>query len=187
MLPTIKSVQSNTSSLRGLLLLLLLLALTQYPISIAQAESLSLDALFKQLKVVTTEDKARELENQIWKKWLSSGDPKIDKLMQAALRARRSYNFNGALEILNQVVELKPEFPEVWNQRATVYFHQEQYKKSLEDIAKTLELEPRHFGSLAGRAVIRLKQKKPALAIQNIKVALEFHPYLKERNMFPNL
>ena len=114
-------------------------------------------------------------------------DPRIDALMQDALRDRRSYNFDSALEVLNKVIKIKPDYSEAWNQRATVYFHQKKYEKSLEDIAKTLELEPRHFGSLAGRAVIRLRQNKSALARQNIVEAMKYHPFLKERSMFPGL
>ena len=63
----------------------------------------------------------------------------------------------------------------------------EHYEKSLQDIAVALELEPRHFGAMAGRAVIRLYQSKPALARQNIIEALKFHPFLKEKGMFPDL
>ena len=116
-----------------------------------------------------------------------SGETKIDKLMQKALRKREVYDFNGSLEILNQIIALKPGFAEAWNQRATVYFHQGEHEKSLIDIATTLELEPRHFGSLAGRAVIRLQQGKPALARQNIIEAMKYHPFLKERAFFPDL
>ena len=147
----------------------------------------SLDLLFDSLKNVTSEQDARKIENEIWKTWLRSGDEKIDELMKEALRKRRSYNLNGALNILNQVIKVKPDYPEAWNQRATVFFHQGKYKKSLKEIAKTLELEPRHFGSLAGRAMIRLKQLKPVLARQNIKEALKYHPYLKEKALFPSL
>ena len=151
------------------------------------AESNKLDLLFLQLKTSSSEAEARKLENQIWISWLDSENSEVDKLMQDALQKRRDYDYNGSLEILNKVIGLKPDYAEVWNQRATVYFHQEEYKKSLWDIAKTLELEPRHFGSLAGRAVIRLKQNKPALARQNIVEALKFHPFLRERTMFPGL
>ncbi len=170
-----------------LLTAIFFIVLSSFIASPAFTENKPLDTLFQKLKDAPSEIEARKIETLIWKQWLISGDSHIDELMQNALRKRRSYNFDGALEILNQVISLKPNFSEVWNQRATVYFHQGLYEKSLEDIAKTLGLEPRHFGSLAGRAVIRLKQNKPALAIQNIKVALEFHPYLKERNMFPNI
>ena len=64
---------------------------------------------------------------------------------------------------------------------------QDKYQESLADIAKTLALEPRHFGSLAGRANIRMRQLKPELARQNIIEALKVHPFLKERRMFPSL
>ena len=107
--------------------------------------------------------------------------------MQEALQKRRGYDFNGAIEILNKVIELNPNFAEAWNQRATVYFNQEKYEESLADIAKTLELEPRHFGSLAGRAVIRLRQLKNALARQSVVEAMNYHPFLRERHLFPDL
>lgn len=156
-------------------------------ISSSLADNKTLDVLFESLKTTVNEQTARELENKIWKNWLVSGDTRVDELMQQALRKREGYDFNGSLELLIQVIALKPEYPEVWNQRATVYFHQGEHEKSLIDIAKTLELEPRHFGSLAGRAVIRLQQGKPALARQNIIEALKFHPFLKERAFFPDL
>ena len=105
-------------------------------------------------------------------------------MMRDAMRRRSSYDFDGALEVLNQVIALNPDYPEAWNQRATVYFHQQQYEQSLEDVARALELEPRHFGAMAGRGVIRYFQGKPALAIQNIQQAAKYHPYLKELEMF---
>ena len=151
------------------------------------AESNKLDLLFLQLKTSSSEAEARKLENQIWVSWLESGDAKVDDIMQEALRARREQDYNSALEILNKVIALKPDYAEVWNQRATIYFLQQDYENALWDIAKTLELEPRHFGSLAGRAMIRLKQEKPALARQNIVEALKFHPFLRERRLFPEL
>ena len=143
-----------------------------------------LDELFVQLKNAPDEQTAREAENAIWLQWLTSGEERIDTMMRDAMRRRSSYDFDGALEVLNEVIALKPEYPEVWNQRATVYFHQQKYEQSLEDVAKALELEPRHFGAMAGRGVIRYFQGKPALAIQNVLQAAEYHPYLKELEMF---
>lgn len=174
----------NTRTLYPILLLFpLLLALT-FTVS---ANERSLDSLFSALKQATNEETAREIEHQIWLRWFESGDKEINTLMFEAVEKRNQYDFDGAIEVLNKVIALKPDYPEVWNQRATVYFHQQEYEKSLWDVAKTLELEPRHFGSMAGRAVIRLFQGKPALARQNIIQALKFHPYLKERDFFPGL
>ena len=161
-----------------------LLSLTQVS---AFAGSTMLDALFVDLNNAENETDDKVIEQKIWIKWMESGDDAIDELLQQAIRKRRVYDFNGSIEILNKIIALKPDFSEAWNQRATIYFYQEKYEESLVDIAKTLELEPRHFGSLAGRAVIRWRQSKPALARQNIIEALKVHPFLKEQKMFPGL
>jgi len=174
----------HCSLIKQTILIILLSIMTQTP---ALAGSTILDSLFLDLKHASSVEEARKLEQVIWKQWMLSGDDQIDELMQQAMQKRRSYDFNGAIEVLNKIIKQKPDYAEGWNQRATVYFHQEKYEESLIDIAKTLELEPRHFGSLAGRAVIRLRQNKPVLAMQNIIHALKFHPYLKEKDFFPNL
>ncbi|MEB8433987.1 hypothetical protein OO007_17240 [Cocleimonas sp. KMM 6892] len=175
---------SHYSLLKQTFCIILLSIMAHAPVF---AENTILDSLFKDLKHASSVEQARKLEQVIWKQWMMSGDDKVDELMQDALQKRRSYDFNGAIEVLNQVIKMKPDYAEGWNQRATVYFHQEEYEKSLIDIAKTLELEPRHFGSLAGRAIIRLRQNKLSLAMQNIIHALQFNPYLKEKDFFPNL
>lgn len=151
------------------------------------AESEHLDQLFEALKTAENESDARAYENKIWQEWFKSGDKKIDEMMQQAMSRRQVYDFNGAIEVLDQVIKSNPDYAEAWNQRATVFFHQREFEKSLEDVARTLQLEPRHFGAMAGRAVIRLMQSKPALARQNVIEALKLHPYLKERSFFPDL
>lgn len=166
---------------------ILLIVLSLFWALPANAGSSKLDALFVELKNADSSTTARKLEQKIWIQWFQSGDSTVDEMMQEAMDKRRGYDFNGAIEILNRVVTMKPDYSEGWNQRATVYFYQQKYEESLVDIAKTLELEPRHFGSLAGRAVIRLHQNKPALARQNIIEALKYHPYLKEKDFFPDL
>ena len=147
----------------------------------------TLDSLFEELRNATDEMTAREIENRIWSSWFESGDAEIDSLMQKAMQRKRVYDFNGAHALLDEIIELKPDYSEAWNQRATVYFHQGEQERSLEAIARTLELEPRHFGSMAGRIVIRLQQFKHALARQNLIEALKIHPFLKERAFFPDL
>ncbi len=145
------------------------------------------DRLFRDLRYAPDHPRAVKVEREIWMLWLQSGDAKIDQLMQDAMQARRWRDFEHALALLNQVIELHPGYPEAWNQRAIVYFYRGDFNRSLTDISKTLELEPRHFGALAGRGIIRLQQGKSALALQNIKAAMQYHPYLQERQLFPFL
>lgn len=146
-----------------------------------------LDTYFSELKTAPDQQAASAIENQIWGLWFQSGDAIVDAIMKDAMKQKGVYDFNGAIELINKAIDLKPDYSEAWNQRATVYFYQEKYQLALEDVATTLALEPRHFGAIAGRAVIRLHQNKPALARQNIIEALKINPYLKERNFFPDL
>ena len=147
----------------------------------------TLDALFSALKTAPDATAAKSYADEIWRQWFMSGNAEVDELMQAVMQKRRNYDFAGGIEVLDQMLSLKPDYAEAWNQRATILFHQEKYEESLIDVAKALELEPRHFGAMAGRAVIRLYQSKQALAMQNIIEASKLHPYLKERAFFPSL
>ena len=62
--------------------------------------------------------------------------------------------YNVALDFLDQIVTLKPHYAEGWNRRATLHYTMLNYNKSMADIQKVLELEPRHFGALSGMATI---------------------------------
>jgi len=151
------------------------------------ADSTKLDTLFVALKLSENETEAMRIEQEIWLQWMESGDPEIDAMLQLAMKKRRFYDFDGAINLLDKIILQKPDFSEAWNQRATLYFFQKKYQKSLNDIAKTLALEPRHFGSLAGRAAIRWRQLKPELARKDIIEAMKIHPFLKAKRMFPGL
>ena len=145
-----------------------------------------LDRLFSELAAAPDEATAKTIENQIWVNWLQSGDTEIDTLMADAIQRRRQYDFGGALEVLNTVVAKAPDYAEGWNQRAMVNFYLRNYEASLADIAETLKREPRHFGALAGRGIIRFQQGKPALAYQSIITAMKIYPFIPERSMVPD-
>ena len=169
------------------ILLILFIPLVFQTLIADSSKPKDLDAYFGELKTAPNQEIASIIENQIWSLWFQSGNEDIDTVMKGAMKQKGVYDFNGAIELINKAIDLKPDYSEAWNQRATIHFHQQKYELALEDIATTLELEPRHFGALAGRAVIRLHQNKPALARQNIIEALKINPYLKERSFFPDL
>ena len=122
------------------------------PVAVSRAEAL--DLLFAELAVARSRDEASVLRDEIWKIWLLSGSPAIDLLMSRSVDAMEARQLHHALNILNRMVVLAPEFSEAWNKRATVLYHLGKMEHSLADIARTLELEPRHFGALSGLAAI---------------------------------
>jgi len=144
-----------------------------------------LSSLHDALAKSVSENEARTFSQQIWAVWLSHQNPTINKLMQDALDARRRTEFDSAISLLDTIIERQPDYAEAWNQRATIYFMMGKYEKSLEDVAETLKREPRHFGALSGRGMIRLRQGRDALAWQNFEAARKIHPYFGGRHLIP--
>ena len=142
-----------------------------------------LDGLFLQLQQAENEAQARVIETAIWEHWFRSDNQVIVSLMGEAMRARRESDYEKAIELLTTVIVSYPDYSEAWNQRATIYFLIGDDEASLIDIAETLAREPRHFGALAGRAMIRSKQGKPVLAKNNLREAVKIHPFLRDRHL----
>jgi tetratricopeptide (TPR) repeat protein len=140
-----------------------------------------LDALFVHLKAVTVEEEADAMVAEIWKLWLQSGRPEIDTLMEQAISMMNSGLPDQALPVLDDVVARAPQWAEGWNKRATLLYVPGDHDRSLADIDRTLALEPRHFGALAGLGLIRIAKGEPRAALAALRRALAINPFLKER------
>jgi tetratricopeptide (TPR) repeat protein len=85
-----------------------------------------------------------------------------------------------ALDLLDRIVTLQPDYVEGWNKRATVHFINDDIGKSLSDLERVLALEPRHFGALAGLGTIFRELGDNRRAIEAYRHALELDPYLED-------
>ena len=83
-------------------------------------------------------------------------------------------------KLFTKVIDQSPDFAEAWNKRATVYFLKGELDKSIADIEKTLELEPRHFGALDGLAEIYLIKDDLLNAAATYRRILEIIPISKK-------
>ena len=61
------------------------------------------------------------------------------------------------------------------------------YQKSLEDISKVLDLEPRHFGALSGRAQIYIDLELYQKALKDLKDAKKIHPVSRGNRLIDEL
>lgn len=174
------------SPLRAVLALVLALTLL-LPVQADEATDKLLDDLFVQLHDAPDPATARTVSNRIWMIWTNPTDVVLAGRMHDVMEARALMNFEAGLKLLDALVADFPDYAEGWNQRATLHFMMGNYEASIADCAKVLALEPRHFGALAGRAVMYLQQGKRALALRDIEAALEIHPFLNERHLFPEL
>ena len=82
---------------------------------------------------------------------------------------------------------MDPEWSEAWNKRATLLFLMKDYQKSLDDISKVLDLEPRHFGALSGRAQIYIDLELYQKALKDLKDAKKIHPVSRGNRLINDL
>ena len=140
------------------------------------AEKISLNGLFEKLRHETDTQKAKPIERAIWQRWTQSGSPTVDLLMDWSAIAMKKQDWASALDLLDQVVALAPQYAEGWNRRATLYFLRSQYSRSIYDIEQVLKLETRHFGAMAGLGNILQRLDNDARALIMWKKVLEIYP-----------
>jgi len=139
-----------------------------------------LNSLFETLKSATDIEAAKAAENDIIVIWLESGSDTVDLLMRWTLDAVEAKNFALALDYLDRIVTMRPDYAEGWNKRATVHFLVDDYSKAIADIEQTLALEPRHFGALSGLGKIMRDIGDNQQAAIAYRRALEIDPYLDD-------
>ncbi len=134
--------------------------------------------LFGALKAAPDEVSAKAIENRIWAMWVAAGNDTTNLLMIRAKKAADDHEYDLALQLLDAIIEIKPEYTEAWNRRATVYFLKRDYANSLADIQKVLTREPRHFGALSGLGLIMQDIGDDKLALDAYRKALDVYPRL---------
>jgi tetratricopeptide (TPR) repeat protein len=143
-----------------------------------EISELSLDQLFDRLQSNAETPVGQRIEREIVRRFNKSGSATADLILSWAANAMEKKDYPKALDLLDQVVILKPDFAEAWNRRATVYYMLDDYSASLSDIRTTLALEPRHFGALAGFGIILQSLDRKDQAIEVYRRALEINPRL---------
>ncbi|MGN6303385.1 MAG: hypothetical protein ACTHNH_01105 [Mesorhizobium sp.] len=144
-----------------------------------QTREQRLDALFSSLKRERNEKAAERIAAQIFDEWNHSGSASIDLMMQWSQKAIEDKKYAVALDFLDQVVTLQPTYAEGWNRRATLHYIMKNYGKSMADIDRTLQLEPRHFGAISGLAQIMADTGRKEQALQAWQRVLDIYPMLR--------
>lgn len=139
-----------------------------------------IEQLFGDLKRAGNEQAAARVAARIVQEWSHSGSASVDLLMQWSQKAVDDKKNDVALDLLDQVVTLAPGFAEGWNRRATVHFGMNDYGKTMSDLERVLELEPRHFGALAGLATILSETQRTDAAIRAYERLLDVYPMMRE-------
>src|SRR5882672_6966554 len=139
-----------------------------------------LDFLFGALKAAPDEASAKHVEARIWALWLQTPSDTAALLMMRAKAAMDAQQIDVALKLLDAVIKLRPDYVEAWNRRATLYYLQNDYARSIADIEQVLVREPRHFGALAGLGMIMQDIGEEKRALDAFRKALAVNPYLEK-------
>ena len=118
-------------------------------------------------------------EQALWAVWSRSGDARADELFSKGVAEMSEQRFPEAIATFTRVIELKPDFAEGWNKRATAYFLAGEYRRSLKDCDEVMKRNPQHFGVLSGYGQIYLRLDQPEKALEYFRRALAVNPNLE--------
>ncbi len=133
--------------------------------------------LFSRLQTTDDANDAAAATNLIWTIWHQSGDDRINQLMHQGIAQMSTRQYADAVATFSKIIEINARFAEAWNKRATVYYLMEEYRASVKDIDRTLELEPRHFGALSGLGLIMTALGNDEASIAAFEATLAVNPF----------
>lgn len=145
---------------------------------LAQADQTAteLNPLFDKLANAADGSEAVQLESKIWQYWLKAPDDDSAALMSQVVYAMQNGQLSLGIKLCDQLIDNAPEFAEAWNKRATLYYLTGNMQASVEDIRRTVELEPRHFGAISGLGLIFLQQGNYQNALDAFEQVLKISP-----------
>jgi tetratricopeptide (TPR) repeat protein len=141
--------------------------------------TMNLDRLFEALKVAPDNESAKYVENRIWAMWVATDSDTTTLLMSRVKAAVDAKDVDLGIKLLTAIINIKPDYLEAWNRRATLYYQKKDFEDSLADIHEVLKREPRHFGALSGLGMIMQEIGDDKHALEAFRRALAVHPHLE--------
>jgi len=119
-------------------------------------------------------------EQSVWGIWMRTDDSVADPLFQSGMLLIAQDDPEAAIEKLNQVIELKPEFAEAWNRRGNAYAALGDQDRALADYDRAITLNPYQFGAMESCADIWMTRSNYRKAADYFRRALDLNPNLSE-------
>jgi tetratricopeptide (TPR) repeat protein len=137
-----------------------------------------LDTLYEALAKAPSQAIAKLVEAKIEILNLQSGSATADLLMLRARARIEAKDTKLALELLDSVIAVAPNFTEAWAQRATLRYVTKDISGALADLRVVLAREPRHYAALTGLGLILQELGENKRALEAFRRALVVDPYL---------
>jgi tetratricopeptide (TPR) repeat protein len=138
------------------------------------------DRLFERLRDSKDATEANGIAGQILRSFARSGSDTADLLFTRVGEAMRAQDHVLALDLLDTVLALEPQWAEALARRASVHIQRKDFDAAMRDLRAALALEPRHFMALAGLGSVFNEVGNPKRALAAFREALKLHPHLEQ-------
>lgn len=117
-------------------------------------------------------------EHALWTLWFRAGRADAHQRVLEGTRYMNARQFESAEECFSTAIEFDPTYAEAYNQRSLARYLMDNYRLSVEDAQKTVQLMPMHFGAWSGMGHCHAHLGRPAKALECYHRALAINPYL---------
>lgn len=135
------------------------------------------------LSVSRGQGEARALTEQLWALWTDAPDARAQALLDEGMSKRSGFDFLGARDILDELVEYCPDYAEGYNQRAFASYLRQDFDAALIDLDLALAIIPNHIAALSGKGLTLMGLGRHDEAQAILRSAVEMNPWLQERSL----
>ncbi len=128
--------------------------------------------------LATSDDKksSEQIQQALSRLYMVSGSPTVDLLMKRSTGAIKQKKYDQAVQFLDVVIKLSPDYAEGWNQRAFALYKQDNLSEAAGNLRRALALDANHFRALEGLGTILREVGDEAGAYKVFKRLLEVDP-----------
>jgi tetratricopeptide (TPR) repeat protein len=119
----------------------------------------------------------RLAEDALWSVWSRADTPENNHTLERVKQLVGRGELIQAETLVSRLIVVAPHFAEAYNQRAIISFEQGRFAESARDCRRALDLNPFHFGALAGMAQCQLGLNRPIDALETLRRASKLQPY----------
>lgn len=138
-----------------------------------------MDELFAEL-AEPDGDAWRRAQSDIERSWSRSGSAAMDLLYKRGEAALDAGDFTSAIGHLTALTDHAPDFASGWHLRAVALYLDGEFGPAVGDLARVLELEPRHFPALTQLGVMLEEVGDDEKALAAYRESLRINPHQED-------
>jgi tetratricopeptide (TPR) repeat protein len=117
-------------------------------------------------------------EHALWAIWFHAGGS-LDERLALAVRLISQGELNAALDVITDVLGIRPDYAEAYHQLSLVFFLRGDYRQAILNCRATLLLNPWHFGAMSTLGHCHAAGGRLDQAYLAYQRALQLHPRLQ--------